>query len=74
LTFVALFLLLNRPEVIVIQQLGSVVWYPATGLAVAFMLALSPRYGALTTFSISLAGTLIYDEPLLNWSGTVALR
>jgi len=36
--FVALFLLLNRPEVIVIAHLGVVVWYPATGLAVACML------------------------------------
>ena len=36
--FVALFLLLNRPEVIVIAHLGVMVWYPATGLAVACML------------------------------------
>jgi PAS domain S-box-containing protein len=69
--FVALFLLLNRPEVIVIAHLGSVVWYPATGLAVAFMLAISPGYGVLAAVSIALAGVLIYDQPALTWSGTV---
>ena len=69
--FVALFLLLNRPEVIVIAHLGVVVWYPATGLAVACMLAISPAYGLLAAVSIALAGTLIYDQSPLTWSGTV---
>lgn len=71
LAFGTLFLLLNRREVIVIAQLGSVVWYPATGLAVAFMLMISPGYGVLTAIFITLADTLIYDQPLLSWSGTV---
>jgi len=69
--FVALFLLLNRPEVIVIAHLGVVVWYPATELAVACMLAISPAYGLLAAVSIALAGTLIYDQSALTWSGTV---
>jgi PAS domain S-box-containing protein len=71
LAFGTLFLLLNRREVIVIARLGSVVWYPATGLAVAFMLMISPGYGVLTAICITVAGILIYDQPLLSWSGTV---
>src|SRR6266576_2417377 len=71
LVFVALFFLLNRPEIIVIAHLGSVVWYPATGLAVAFMLVISPAYRVLTAVSIAFAGILIYGQPALTWSGTV---
>ena len=70
-SFVVLFLLLNRPEVLVVSRLGSIVWYPATGFAVAFMLTISPWYGLLGSFSAALAGILIYNQPLLTWSGTV---
>jgi len=70
LAFVALFLLLNRPEVIVISRLGSVVWYPATGLALALVLGISPWYGVLVCFADALAGTLIYKQPVTSLSGT----
>ena len=71
LSFALLFLLLNRPEVIVISHLGSVAWYPATGLALALMLGISPWYGFLVCFSVALAGILIYQQPLASFSGTV---
>jgi hypothetical protein len=32
IAFVVLYLALNQPPVILISQLGSVAWYPATGL------------------------------------------
>src|ERR1700694_4535148 len=71
LSFALLFLLLNRPEVIVISHLGSVAWYPATGLALALMLGISPWYGFVVCFSVALAGILIYQQPLASFSGTV---
>ncbi len=37
-------LLLSRPEVILLARLGSVVWYEATALSLALMLAVSPWY------------------------------
>ena len=71
LSFVALFLFLNRPEVIVISRLGSVVWYPATGLALALVLGVSPWYAFLVCFSDALAGVLFYKQPLTTFSGTI---
>jgi signal transduction histidine kinase/DNA-binding response OmpR family regulator len=71
LSVVLLFLVLNRPEVIVISHPGSVAWYPATGLALALMLGMSPWYGFLVCFSVALAGILIYQQPLASLSGTV---
>ena len=38
LAFVALYLILNRPEVIFFARIGLVAWYPANGLAMAFLL------------------------------------
>ncbi len=69
--FVLLFLILNRPEVIVIQQLGSVVWYPATGLLVAFILTFGHWYALLGTAGCVLAGMLINHQPMLTFSGTI---
>ncbi len=66
-----LFLLLNRPEVIVISRLGSVVWYPATGLALAFMLGISPWYAFLVGPCGVLAGMLFYHQPINTFSQTV---
>src|SRR5580704_6352113 len=45
--FVFLFLFLNYPEVIVLSHLGSVAWYPATGVALALLLGVGPWYGLL---------------------------
>src|SRR6202140_260584 len=69
--FVLLYLLLNRPEIIVISRLGSVVWYPATGLVFALLLGISPRYAFLVAFSDALAGALIYKQPFTSMSVSV---
>lgn len=71
LAFLLLYLLLNRPEVIVISRLGSVVWYPAAGLTFALLLGISPWYGFLVGFSGALAGILIYQQPLVSMSGGI---
>ena len=71
LIFLPLFLLLNRPEVILISGLGSVAWYPATGLMMALFLTVSPWYAPLACFASALAGYLIYHQPFLSWGGTV---
>src|SRR5450631_715759 len=69
--FVLVFLLLNRPEVIVISHLGAVVWYPAAGLVLALMLGVSPWYALLVGFAGALAGILIYDQSIVTFSGTI---
>ena len=69
--FVLLFLLLNRPEVIVIARLGAVVWYPASGLLMALLLGISPWYAFAVCFSAALSGILFYDQPFLTFSGTI---
>src|SRR5882762_2978517 len=66
-----LFLLLNRPEVILISGLGSIAWYPATGLVMAVLLAESPGYAIVACVASSLAGLIIYHQPLLTWGETV---
>ena len=71
LIFLATFILLNRPEVILISHLGSVVWYPATGLAFALLLGVSPYYAILVCIADSLAGTIIYGQPLTTCSETI---
>ncbi|MGA8142507.1 MAG: diguanylate cyclase [Candidatus Acidiferrales bacterium] len=70
--FVVVYLLLNRPEVILVSQLGFTAWYPATGLVFALMLGVSPWYLFLACFADALAGHLIYHQPLNSWSETVA--
>src|SRR5467141_1025437 len=72
LAVVLMYLLLNRPEVIMVSQLGFTVWFPATGLILAVMLGISPWYFPLTVFASTLAGAVVYDLPVLSWSGMVA--
>jgi signal transduction histidine kinase/CheY-like chemotaxis protein len=69
--FLLIFLLLNRPEVILLSRLGSVVWYPATGLILAVLLGVSPWYGIVVCLGNALAGSLIYHQPILTLSETV---
>ncbi|HWZ80709.1 MAG TPA: response regulator [Candidatus Sulfotelmatobacter sp.] len=69
--FVLLYLLLNRPEIIVISRLGAVIWYPATGLMLALLLGISPWYACLGAVSGALAGVLIYGQPLTTFSETL---
>jgi signal transduction histidine kinase/DNA-binding response OmpR family regulator len=70
-TFILLYLLLNRPEIIVISRLGAVIWYPATGLMLALLLGISPWYAGLGVVSGALAGVLIYGQPLTTFSETL---
>jgi diguanylate cyclase (GGDEF)-like protein/PAS domain S-box-containing protein len=71
LLFVLLYLLLNRPEVILLSRIGFVAWYPAIGLAMALMLGVSPWYAFLTCLSVPLASWAIYNQPLTSFSNTV---
>ncbi len=69
--FVLLYLALNQPSVILISQLGSVAWYPATGLVLALLLGISPWYAVLVCFADAFAGKLIYHQPLASFGETI---
>ena len=71
IVFVLLYLALNQPSVILISQLGSVAWYPATGLVLAVLLGISPWYAVLVCFSDALAGALVYHQSPLSFGETV---
>src|SRR6202521_4928000 len=71
IAFVLLYLALNQPPVILISQLGSVAWYPATGLVLAVLLGINPGYAVLVCLADALAGALIYHQPLLTFGETV---
>jgi diguanylate cyclase (GGDEF)-like protein/PAS domain S-box-containing protein len=70
LSFVLLYLLLNRPEVILLSRLGFITWYPAIGLVMALLLGISPWYSLLVCFSDALAGWVIYGQPVTSFSNT----
>ena len=46
-------------------------WYPANGLAFAFMLGISPWYAPLAAVADFLSAVIFYHERMLSW--TVAL-
>src|ERR1700676_2146756 len=69
-SFVLLYLVLNRPEVIFFSRVGFVAWYPAIGLVMALLLGVSPRYALLACFSAALAGRVIYAQPIMSFSNT----
>ena len=71
LSFVLLYLLLNRPEVIFFSRIGFVAWYPAIGLAMALMLGISPWYALLVCFADALAARILYAQPVMSFSNTV---
>ena len=71
LSFVLLYLLLNRPEVIFISRIGFVAWYPAVGLVMALLLGINPWYALLVCLANTLAGKVMYAQPVLSFSGTV---
>lgn len=71
LWFVLLYLLLNRPEIVVFSRIGLVAWYPAIGLVMAVTLGVSPWYALLVCFSDALASRIIYAQPVLSFSSTV---
>ena len=68
-----LYLLLNRPEVILLSRLGLTAWYPAVGLAFALMLAISPRYMPLFAIAGSASGMLFYHQPFVSWGTLVGV-
>jgi diguanylate cyclase (GGDEF)-like protein/PAS domain S-box-containing protein len=72
LSFVLLYLLLNRPEVILLSHIGFVAWYPAAGLVIALLLGVSPWYALLACFASAFASRMIYAQPLTSFSNTVA--
>jgi diguanylate cyclase (GGDEF)-like protein/PAS domain S-box-containing protein len=69
--FVAFYLLLNRPEVILFSRVGFVAWYPAVGLGMALMLGVNPLYALLVCFADTLAGTLVYTGPVVSFSNSI---
>ena len=68
LCFIPISILLSRPDVILLARLGSVVWYPATALSLALMLAVSPWYFFLGCISDTFASALFYQQPLWSFS------
>ncbi len=70
--FLVVYLVLNRPEIILISKLGFTTWYPAAGLVFALMLGVSPRYAILVCFADSLASVTMYHQSLFSWSGLVS--
>jgi len=71
LAFLALYLLMNLPQVIFISHLGFTAWYPATGLILAAMLGISPWYALLVCLADALAGAWIYHQPLVTYGETI---
>lgn len=69
--FVVLYQALNHPSLILISALGSVAWYPATGLVLALLLGISPWYAVLVCCADALAGALIYHQPLTSFGETI---
>ena len=65
---VAAYLLISRPEVILISNLGFTAWYPGVGLVFAVMLGISPRYMPVLVLADILASLLIYHQPIRSWS------
>ncbi len=71
LSFLLLYLLLNRPEVILLSRIGFVAWYPAIGVVIALLLGISPWYALLACFADAFASRVIYSQPVISFSGTV---
>jgi diguanylate cyclase (GGDEF)-like protein/PAS domain S-box-containing protein len=62
-----LYLLLNRPEIILLSKLGVTTWYPAIGLAFALMLAVNPRYVLAMALAGATSGMLLYHQSFYSW-------
>ena len=69
--FLIAFLLLTHPAVILLSQLGAVVWYPAAGLSLALVLGVGPSYAVLIAGGGVLAGRLFYGQSLLTYGETI---
>ena len=71
ISFIVLYFLLNRPEIVFFSRIGFVAWYPAIGLVMALMLGVSPRYAPLVCFADALAARIIYAQPVISFGNTV---
>ncbi len=71
LLFVLLYLLLNRPEIVLFSHIGFVAWYPAIGLVMALMLGVSPWYALLAFFTNAFTNVALYSQPVLSFSNTI---
>jgi diguanylate cyclase (GGDEF)-like protein/PAS domain S-box-containing protein len=69
--FVLLCVVLSEPSVIFVSHLGWTAWYPATGLILALMIGLSPRYVFLVWFADAFTGWLLYRQPLWSFGETL---
>ncbi len=69
--FIVLFVVLNHPSVILIAQLGSVTWYPATGLVLALLLGISPWYVLVVAVAGLVPGILFYHQPFISFGQTI---
>ena len=68
IALLSLYLFLNRPEIILISNLGFTAWYPALGLIFAVMLGVSPGYLPVVILGDILASLIIYHQPIYSWS------
>jgi len=71
LSFLSAFILLNHPAIILLSQLGTVVWYPAAGLSLALLLGVGPSYAILVALGGALSGWMFYGQALLSYGETV---
>src|ERR1700741_596284 len=71
LAFVLLFILLNRPEVIMFSRVGFVAWYPAAGLVMALLLGVNPWYALLVCLSDCITSRVVYAQSAMSYSNTV---
>ncbi|MGA9593176.1 MAG: hypothetical protein WBS18_08760, partial [Candidatus Acidiferrales bacterium] len=55
-----LYLLLNRPEIILVSQLGFTAWFPASGLVLAVLLSLDPWFAPVFVAADIIASHWMY--------------
>lgn len=71
LAILPLYFFLTLPQVALVSSLGTTVWYPAVGLAMALMVGVNPWYGILVCLCDVLVGSVVYRQPLASWSETL---
>ena len=69
--FVITYLLLTRPEAIIIYNLGTVAWYPVIGVVTGLLLGVSPWYAPVVAVGVALAGLINYHQPLNTFGETI---
>lgn len=71
IVFLALYVFLDRSDVLLESKSGFTIWYPPIGLAVALVLGLSPWFAPLICIAEVLSGSLIYRQHLNSWGEIV---